>query len=41
MVSVLMTEGALGQMMEPCELPEMQEVKRFPWDLMENVLIKR
>lgn len=31
MVSVLMTEGALGQMMEPCELPEMQEVKRFPW----------
>lgn len=31
MVSVLMTEGALAQMMEPCELPEMQEVKRFPW----------
>jgi len=31
MVSVLMTEGALGQMMEPCEFPEMQEVKRFSW----------
>ncbi len=31
MVSVLMTEGSLGQMMEPCELPEMQEPKRFPW----------
>jgi 2-oxoglutarate/2-oxoacid ferredoxin oxidoreductase subunit alpha len=30
-VSVLMTEGALGQMMEPCELPEFQEVKRTPW----------
>ncbi|MFA5576167.1 MAG: 3-methyl-2-oxobutanoate dehydrogenase subunit beta [Tissierellaceae bacterium] len=31
MVSVLMTEGALAQMMEPCELPEMKEVERFPW----------
>lgn len=31
MVSVLMTEGALAQMMEPCELPEMREPKRFPW----------
>ena len=31
MVCVLMSEGALGQMMEPCELPEMQEVKRYPW----------
>jgi 2-oxoglutarate ferredoxin oxidoreductase subunit alpha len=31
MVSVLMTEGALGQMMEPCVLPEMMEVKRFAW----------
>lgn len=31
MVSVLMSEGALGQMMEPVEFPEMQEVKRFPW----------
>lgn len=30
-VSVLMSEGALGQMMEPCELPEFQEVKRQPW----------
>jgi 2-oxoglutarate ferredoxin oxidoreductase subunit alpha len=30
-VSVLMTEGSLGQMMEPCELPEFQEVKRQPW----------
>ncbi len=30
-VSVLMTEGALGQMMEPCELPEFQELKRMPW----------
>lgn len=30
-VSVIMTEGALGQMMEPCELPEFQEVKRYPW----------
>ncbi len=31
MVSVFMSEGALGQMMEPCELPEMQEPKRYPW----------
>lgn len=31
MVSVLMSEGALGQMMEPCDLPEMQEVKRYSW----------
>ena len=31
MVSVLMSEGALGQMMEPCVLPEMQEPKRYPW----------
>lgn len=28
---MLMTEGALGQMMEPCELPEFQEVKRQAW----------
>lgn len=33
MVSVLMGEGALGQMMEPCEMPEMKEVKRFPWGM--------
>ena len=31
MVSVLMTEGALGQMMEPCVLPKMQVPKRFEW----------
>ena len=31
MVSVLMSDGALGQMMEPVEFPEMQEPKRFPW----------
>ncbi|AHM58005.1 ketoisovalerate oxidoreductase subunit VorB (plasmid) [Peptoclostridium acidaminophilum DSM 3953] len=30
-VATLMTEGALGQMMEPCELPEFKEVKRQPW----------
>jgi len=30
-VAVLMGEGALGQMMEPCDLPEFQEVKRQPW----------
>jgi 2-oxoglutarate ferredoxin oxidoreductase subunit alpha len=30
-VSVLMTEGALGQMMEPCELPEFIEPKRGSW----------
>ena len=30
-VSILMSEGALGQMMEPCDLPEFQEVKRMPW----------
>lgn len=33
MVSVLMSEGALGQMMEPCEMPEMQEPKRFEWGM--------
>lgn len=27
----IMGEGALGQMNEPCVLPEMQEVKRYPW----------
>jgi 2-oxoglutarate ferredoxin oxidoreductase subunit alpha len=31
MVSMLMTEGALAQMKEPCTLPEMQEPKKFPW----------
>ena len=31
MVSILMTEGALAQMKEPCALPEMKEVERFPW----------
>lgn len=30
-VTVLMTEGALGQMMEPVELPDFIEVKRNPW----------
>lgn len=30
-VAVLMTEGALGQMMEPCDLPEFIEPKRYPW----------
>lgn len=33
MVSVLMTEGALGQMMETCELPEMREPHRYPWGM--------
>lgn len=31
MVSILMTEGALAQMKEPCNLPEMKEVEKFPW----------
>ncbi|MDY0236109.1 MAG: 3-methyl-2-oxobutanoate dehydrogenase subunit beta [Gudongella sp.] len=31
MVCMLMTEGALAQMMEPAELPEMRESTRFPW----------
>ena len=31
MVSMLMTEGALAQMKEPCTLPEMKEVEKFPW----------
>lgn len=30
-VSILMTEGALGQMREPCVLPEFKEIERFPW----------
>lgn len=30
-VTVIMTEGALGQMMEPCDYPEFQEVKKQPW----------
>lgn len=30
-VSVLMTEGALGQMMEPCELPEFTTHEKLPW----------
>ncbi|MDO5062747.1 MAG: transketolase C-terminal domain-containing protein [Peptostreptococcaceae bacterium] len=33
MVSVLMTEGALGQMMETCKLPEMQEPHRYSWGM--------
>ncbi len=33
MVSVLMTEGALGQMMEPVEMPEFIEAKRNAWGL--------
>ena len=31
MVCVYMSEGALGQMMEPCELPEMRELPRYSW----------
>lgn len=31
MVSVFMSEGALGQMMEPCELPPMRDLPRYPW----------
>lgn len=30
-VSEIMTEGALGQMMEPVELPDFLEPKRTPW----------
>lgn len=30
-VTVMMTEGALGQMMEPVELPDFIETKRNPW----------
>lgn len=30
MVAVLLTEGALGQMMEPCDMPDFKEVKRMP-----------
>lgn len=33
MVSVLMTEGALGQMMETCTLPEMKEPHRYSWGM--------
>lgn len=33
MVTMIMTEGALGQMMEPVTMPEFQEVKRNPWAL--------
>lgn len=31
MVTVFMSEGALGQMMEPCELPPMRDLPRFSW----------
>lgn len=30
-ISVLLTEGALGQMMEPCTLPDFIEPKKLPW----------
>lgn len=30
-VTVIMTEGALGQMMEPCDLPDFIEPKKQPW----------
>lgn len=33
MVSIIMAEGSLGQMMEPVDLPEFQEPKRMPWGL--------
>lgn len=33
MVTVLMTEGALGQMMETCEMPEMKKAQRFEWGI--------
>ncbi|MCT4593424.1 MAG: 3-methyl-2-oxobutanoate dehydrogenase subunit beta [Anaeromicrobium sp.] len=32
-VTMIMTEGALGQMMEPVELPDFIEPKRQPWAL--------
>lgn len=31
MVCLIMSEGALGQMMEPCVLPPMQEAKKYNW----------
>ncbi len=33
MVAMIMTEGALGQMMEPIEMPDFIEKKRMPWAL--------
>lgn len=30
-VTVMMTEGALGQMMEPCEMPDFIEPEKHPW----------
>ena len=30
-VTIFMTEGALGQMMEPCELPDFIEPPKLPW----------
>lgn len=42
MVSVLMTEGALGQMIEPCKLPEeIKEVPRHPWALTGSYTYKK
>lgn len=32
-VTMIMTEGALGQMMEPVEIPDFIETKRVPWAL--------
>lgn len=31
MVVIFMSEGALGQMMEPCELPPMRDLPRYQW----------
>lgn len=41
MVTVIMTEGALGQMMEPVEMPEFQEIKRNPWALTGQYTYKK
>lgn len=41
-VSTLMTEGALGQMIEPCELPEtIKDVPRHPWALTGQYTYKK
>lgn len=40
-VVVVMTDSGLGQMMEPCEMPEFREIKKCVWGLDGTYKVKR
>lgn len=40
-IVVIMSDSGLGQMMEPCELPEFREIKKCDWGLDGTYRVKR